>query len=61
MLVEAPHEQWTIKNEEKERVRYLDPLILGHRGSDLFLVGSFDPTPIEEYVAAEFTMKELTA
>lgn len=61
LLMEAPHEQWTIKNEEKERVRYLDPLILGHRGADLFLVGSFDPTPIEEYVAAEFTMKELTA
>lgn len=61
LLVEAPHEQWTIKNEEKERVRHLDPLILGHRGSDLFMIGSFDPTPIEEYVAAEFTMKELTA
>jgi hypothetical protein len=61
LLVEAPHEQWAIKNEEKERVRYLDPLILGHRGTDLFLIGSFDPTPIEEYVAAEFTMKELTA
>ena len=60
LLVESPHEQWTIKNEEKERVRYLDPLILGHLGKDLFVLGSFDPTPIEEYIMAEFTMKELT-
>lgn len=61
LLTEAPAEQWTIKNEEKEKVRYLDPLILGHRSRLLFVIGAFDPTPVEEYVQAEFTMKELTA
>lgn len=61
LLTEAPAEQWTIKNEEKEKVRYLDPLIIGHRGRHLFVIGAFDPTPIEEYITAEFTQKMISA
>jgi hypothetical protein len=55
LLTEAPHKEWTMKSEPIPRPpRHIDPLIVGHMGDDLFVVGAFDPTPLEQYVAMEF-------
>lgn len=63
MLVDAPVESWKLSTERKERPRLdLDPLVVGFRHDRLFLIDSFDPTPIEKYIEMEFTAtKQLTA
>lgn len=57
-LAEAPFDGWTVDSERSPRPpkpRYVDPLIVGHYFDKLYVVGSFDPTPLEQYIAAEFT------
>lgn len=56
LLTEAPFDMWSMESEPSPRPpRYLDPLIVGHADGNLFMVGSFDPTPLEQYIAEEFT------
>lgn len=57
-LAEAPFDGWIVDSERSPRPprpRYVDPLIIGHHGENLYVVGSFDPTPLEHYIASEFT------
>lgn len=65
LLVDAPHSVWKYQDAKAERPprpRYLDPLVLGYTSKGhLVVLGQFDPTPLELYVAAEFSAKQLTA
>lgn len=66
LLAEAPLTGWTYTGP-KRRDKYadairakLDPLVLGYNkdAHALFLLGQFDATPIEQYVALEFTSRK---
>jgi hypothetical protein len=68
LLAESPTEHWTytdVIETAADRMRkalknvHLDPLILGWRNNTLYLLGKFDPTPIETYVSEEFAHKAL--
>lgn len=55
LLTEAPYKDWTMASEPIPRPpRHIDPLIVGNMGDDLFVIGAFDPTSLEQYVAMEF-------
>lgn len=57
LLAEAPFSTWSMESEPSPPPpRHLDPLIVGHKDNDLFVVGAFDPTPLEEYVSREFSV-----
>lgn len=58
LLADAPLDAWTYREEketrEERRARVGDPLILGHENGRFWILGKFDPTPVEEYIANEF-------
>ena len=58
MLVEAP--EWVVKREERRPkpapILVGDPLVVGYRGGQLFLIDVFDTTPTENYIAKEFAL-----
>lgn len=53
LIAEAP--EWKLHNEIVHMPVSKDPLIIGVKGKECFLLGKFDVTTIEEYVAKEFT------
>lgn len=64
LLADAPLDSWEAKRGEKiirPKIRHLDPLVLGYLHDTFVVLGKFDPTPLEEYVAAEFTHRQLGA
>jgi hypothetical protein len=60
LLAETTPESWRLERVGKsfrQQVRDLwdDPLVVGYAAGTLWLIDSFDPTPLEQYVASEFT------
>lgn len=47
-------DKWSIDEQHVPR-RLLDPILVGVRSEALWVLGSFDPTPVEDYIAREFT------
>jgi len=41
----------------KEVIPYVDPLVVGYKGGYLWLICSFDETPLEEYARLEFSIR----
>jgi hypothetical protein len=64
LLADAPPEswKWVIGDKiERPKVARWDPIILGYHSGVFVVLGQFDPTPLELYVAAEFTHRQLGA
>ena len=49
----AEVEEWTVN---KEIVPHPDPLVVGYMGGCLWLICSFEETPLEKYVRQEFAV-----
>lgn len=47
-------DKWEI-NEERVPRQLLDPILVGVKNNALWVLGSFDPTPVEHYITQEFT------
>lgn len=52
LLTETPAKSWTLKRTPVPEM--VDPLIVGTKYNAMYLLGKFDPTPLEEYIASEF-------
>lgn len=50
LLAEAPN--WSVHIEP----RHVDPIVVGIAAETMWVIDIFDPTPVEEYVASEFTI-----
>lgn len=48
-------DHWQVQQIKAPPVVYLDPILVGEKGGALWVLASFDPTPVESYIAAEFT------
>lgn len=59
LLVESTPDQWRIRHSGRAwsnlRDVLADPLVVGYRDNALWLIDSFDPTPLETYIATEFS------
>lgn len=53
LVCEADH--WKTKWQEHPPPVYLDPILVGCRAGALWILGAFDPTPVEQYVLDEFS------
>lgn len=58
IMAEAKNWQTKVKAIPPPPLVWLDPLVVGWDGMDLWLVTSFDLTPLENYVAKEFPALE---
>lgn len=60
LLCDAPRDAWAYRESRRSRAerfaeaRALDPIIVAQVHDRLVVLGSFDPTTIEQYVAGEF-------
>ena len=54
VVAEAP--RWDLKQTAIPRPDK-DPLVVGYDGVNYWLIAAFDPTPLEEYIKAEFCVK----
>lgn len=53
-------DEWEVRASERSvRARIsdalLDPILVGYKNDALWVLGSFDPTPVEQYLLHEFT------
>lgn len=53
LLCDAPLDQW--KLDVSPIPAPPDPIVVGHACEELWVIDVFDPTPVEEYVALEFS------
>lgn len=52
-------EEWGIKTKKVERPprpRHVDPIVVGFDAASLWIIDTFDPTPLEQYVRDEFAL-----
>lgn len=54
LLCDAPAEAWVLGQQTPAPELY-DPLVVGIKHGEMWLIGSFDPTPVEDYISKEFT------
>ena len=47
--------KWETRWEPAPPREYLDPILVGCRAGALWILGAFDPTPVEQYVLDEFS------
>lgn len=47
-------DSWKVDIEQRPRFN-LDPILVGVKNDDCWVLGSFDPTTLESYIASEFT------
>lgn len=47
--------KWETRWEPSPPREYLDPILVGCRAGALWILGAFDPTPVEQYVLDEFS------
>ena len=53
LVCEVGH--WETQWEEAPPHVYLDPILVGCRAGALWILGAFDPTPVEQYLLDEFS------
>lgn len=51
-------DSWKITKTERPPREFLDPILVGEKAGALWVLASFDPTPVEQYLLNEFTTKE---
>jgi len=60
LLREVPREDWHLSVKEVKPpprpARHWDPIVVGVRDASMYVVTTFDPTPLESYVAEEFAL-----
>lgn len=52
LLADAPYDSWNLMVDPTPR--YLDPLVVRLGAERLWVLGQFDPTPLEQYLLDEF-------
>ena len=48
-------DHWQVKTEEVPPREFFDPILVGLKADALWVLAAFDPTPLEAYLASEFT------
>ena len=48
-------DHWQVNVTQAPRREFLDPILVGEKAGTLWVIASFDPTPLEKYVSSEFT------
>jgi hypothetical protein len=58
LLAETDRSEWNVRTRirpfERPRLQF-DPLVVGYKDNQLWLITKFDPTTVEKYVAEEFS------
>ena len=49
--------QWECTWSRRGNIDYLDPILVGVKSEAFWILSTFDPTPIEQYVADEFAKR----
>lgn len=47
-------DRWEISGQKNPPPQLMDPIVVGIKNETIFVLGSFDPTPTEEYLLREF-------